>query len=142
MKTRLIYLISLICLSLVFSSCDTTSGISNPHDQEILNNNISYSVIIRYGTPYYYNGYLNYYLYKGLYYYPVYYNNYWYFRTFRRPFKYGYFPGNKNWKPRSYMRGFGTFGNPDKFGRVHRDNIPSRRLNRNSGGTRRFGRMR
>ena len=41
------------------------------------------SVVITYGTPYYYNGSLWYYLYNGLYYYPFYYDGYWYLRPYR-----------------------------------------------------------
>lgn len=126
MKNKLVSLICFICLSLVLSSCDTAYyGISsNPQydDQEVLDNRINYNIIIRYGTPYYYNGYLNYYFYEGLYYYPVYYNNYWYFRSFRRPFRYGYCPDNRHWRPRPYMRGVTTFGRPDRFGRIYRGN--------------------
>ncbi len=45
--------------------------------------NVDYEIVVRYGTPYYYQGDLIYYLYNGMYYYPYYYNNYWYFRTYR-----------------------------------------------------------
>ena len=126
MKNKILSLICLICLSLTLYSCDTAYyGISsNPqyNDEEVLNNNINYSIIITYGAPYYYDGYLNYYFYEGLYYYPVYYNNYWYFRTYRRPFRRGYFPNSRHWRPRPYMRGFNTFGRPDRFGRTRRNN--------------------
>lgn len=124
MKAKIIYLISLLCLSLTFYSCDTAyAGVSsNPqcYDQEVFDNRINYNIVIRYGTPYYYDGYLRYYFYEGIYYYPVYYNNYWYFRTFRQPFRYGYCPDNRHWRPRPYMRGI--YGNPDRFGRVYRRN--------------------
>lgn len=129
MKTKVIYLISLICLSLALSSCDTTyAGVSSNQqydEQEVFDNKINYNIIIRYGTPYYYNGYLNYYFYEGLYYYPVYYNSYWYFRTYRRPFTRGYFPNNRYWRPRPYMRGL--YGKPNRFGRIYRDNSYNRR---------------
>lgn len=137
MKHKLIYLISIICLSLTLYSCGTTyAGVySNPQcdDQEVFDNKVNYNIIIRYGTPYYYNGYLNYYFYEGLYYYPIYYNNYWYFRTYRKPFARGYFPYNRHWRPRPHMRGFNEFGRPDRFGRAHRNNGYDRRpiINRN-----------
>lgn len=137
MKQKLIYLISIICLSLTLYSCDTAYyGVSsNPqyNDEEVLNNKINYNIIVQYGTPYYYDGYLNYYFYEGLYYYPVYYNKYWYFRTYRRPFRYGYFPDNRHWRPRPHMRGFNGFGRSDRFGRFHRNNGYGRRpiINRN-----------
>ena len=131
MKNKILPLICLICLSLSLSSCETAyAGISSSpqcDEQEILNNNVNYNIIIRYGTPYYYDGYLYYYLYEGLYYYPVYYNNYWYFRTYRRPFRYGYFPDNRYWRPRPYMRGVTTFGRPNHFGRPYRYNGYDRR---------------
>lgn len=135
MKNKILSLIFLICLTLVISSCDTAYyGISsNPQcdDEEVFDNNVSYNIIIRYGTPYYYNGYLNYYFYEGLYYYPVYYNKFWYFRTYRRPFRYGYCPDNRHWRPRPYMRGL--YGRPDRFGRFHRNNGYDRRpIYRNS----------
>lgn len=135
MKNKIISLICLICLSLVLSSCGISYyGISsNPQcdDQEVFDNRINYNIVIRYGTPYYYNGFLNYYFYEGLYYYPIYYNNYWYFRTYRRPFRYGYCPDNRHWRPRPYMRGL--YGRPDRFGRFHRNNGYDRRpIYRNS----------
>lgn len=43
-------------------------------------NNVT--VVVTYGTPYYYNGRLWYYLYNGLYYYPFWYNGYWYLRPY------------------------------------------------------------
>ena len=133
MKYKLLYLISLICLSLTLYSCDATyAGVSSSpqcDDQEVFDNKVSYNIIVQYGTPYYYNGYLNYYFYEGLYYYPVYYNNYWYFRTYRRPFTRGYFPNNRHWRPRPYMRGM--YGRSDRFGRIHRYNGYDRRPTRN-----------
>lgn len=129
MKNKILSLICLICLSLVISSCDTAYyGVSsNPqyNDEEVLNNKINYNIIVQYGTPYYYDGYLNYYFYEGLYHYPVYYNNYWYFRTYRRPFRRGYFPNSRHWRPRPHMRGL--YGRPDRFGRTHRNNGYDRR---------------
>lgn len=50
------------------------------------------TVVIRYGTPYYYDGYLSYYYYNGWYYYPYYYNDYWYFRPYHHAFRPGYRP--------------------------------------------------
>ena len=126
MKNKILSLICLICLSLTLYSCDTAYyGISsNPqyNDEEVLNNNINYSIIITYGAPYYYDGYLNYYFYEGLYYYPVYYNNYWYFRTYRRPFRRGYFPNSRHWRPRPHMRGL-----PAYVGKTYRYNSYNRR---------------
>lgn len=141
MKNKILSLICLICLSLTLYSCDTAyAGVSSSpqcDEQEVFDNKVSYNIIVQYGTPYYYNGYLNYYFYEGLYYYPIYYNNYWYFRTFRRPFRYGYFPNNRHWRPRPHMRGFNTFGRPDRFGRTHINNGYGRRPIINSNQNRR-----
>ena len=81
-------------------------------------NNIT--VVIRYGTPYYLDGTLLYYLYDGWYYYPYYHNNYWYYYRYMRPLPYhtirhGFIPpyGHKpyyhgNVRPRFHDRGFGS----------------------------------
>ena len=139
MKNKILSLICLICLSLTLYSCDTAyAGVSSSpqcDEQEVFDNKVSYNIIVQYGTPYYYNGFLNYYFYEGLYYYPIYYNNYWYFRTFRRPFRYGYFPYNRHWRPRPHMKGL--YGRPDRFGRVHRNNGYGRRPIINSNQNRR-----
>ena len=105
MKKYLMILLSVLFLSLGLSSCDTTyAGVDS--NQEALLDNIDINLIVRNGTPYYYNGYLNYYFYRGLYYYPIYYNNYWYFRVYHRPFRHGYFPSCHNWRPREHWRGY------------------------------------
>ena len=126
MKNKILSLICLICLSLTLYSCDTAyAGVSSSpqcDEQEVFDNKVSYNIIVQYGTPYYYNGYLNYYFYEGLYYYPVFYNNYWYFRTYRRPFRYGYFPDNRHWRPRPHMRGL-----PVYVGKTYRYNSYNRR---------------
>lgn len=105
MKKYLIILISVLFLSLGLTSCETTyAGIDS--NQKALLDNIDINLIVRNGTPYYYNGYLNYYYYRGLYYYPIYYNNYWYFRAYHRPFRRGYLPSYHNWRPREHWRGY------------------------------------
>lgn len=89
-------------------------------------NNIT--VVIKYGTPYYLDGTLLYYLYDGWYYYPYYYNNYWYYYRYVRPLPYDairhgfrppyghrpYYHGNV--RPRFHDRGNRRFGN-DRYGR-------------------------
>ena len=128
MRKYLIILISVLFLSLGLSSCDTTyAGVDS--NQEALLENIDINLIVRNGTPYYYNGYLNYYFYRGLYYYPIYYNNYWYFRAYHRPFRRGYFPIYRNWRPRENWRGYQGFGRPDRYGRVYRPNSNYRNYN-------------
>lgn len=138
MKKYLIILFSMAFLSLGFSSCETTyTGIDS--NQEALLDNIDINLIVRNGTPYYYNGFLNYYYYGGLYYYPIYYNNYWYFRAYHRPFRRGYFPACHNWRPRPHWRGYRGFGRPDRYGRVYRPNSNHRPNVRPNNGSRRFG---
>lgn len=129
MKKYLIILISMLFLSFGLSSCDTTyAGVDS--NQEALLDNIDINLIVRNGTPYYYNGYLNYYYYRGLYFYPIYYNNYWYFRAYHRPFRRGYLPNCHNWRPREHWRGYQGFGRPDRYGRVYRPNSNYRNYNR------------
>lgn len=136
-------LISVLFLSFGLSSCDTTyAGVDS--NQEALLDNIDINLIVRNGTPYYYNGYLNYYFYRGLYYYPIYYNNYWYFRAYHRPFRRGYFPIYRNWRPREHWRGYQGFGRPDRYGKVYRSNPSYRNYNhrpnvRPNSGNRVFG---
>ena len=89
---KIILILSIILCS--FSSCIfSTEEYATTQDDvyvetsvDVVRSTIDYNLVIRFGTPYYYNGSLLYYLYDGLYYYPYYYNNYWYFRTYRRPF--------------------------------------------------------
>lgn len=139
MKKYLIILFSMAFLSLGLSSCETTyAGIDSSHqygdevytsNQEALLDNIDINLIVTYGTPYYYNDYLNYYYYRGLYYYPIFYHNYWYFRPYYHPFRRGYFPSCHNWRPRPHWRGYQGFGRPDRYGRVYRPNANHRNYN-------------
>lgn len=139
MKKYLIILFSMAFLSLGLSSCETTyAGIDSSHqygdevytsNQEALLDNIDINLIVTYGTPYYYNDYLNYYYYRGLYYYPIFYHNYWYFRPYYHPFRHGYFPSCHNWRPRPHWRGYQGFGRPDRYGRIYRYNSNDRNYN-------------
>lgn len=86
-----IYIAAFI-ISLTFTSCvgytyaTTQDDIYVETEADIVHSNVDFNIVIRYGTPYYYEGSLLYYLYDGLYYYPFYYDNYWYVRAYRRPF--------------------------------------------------------
>ena len=86
-----IYITAFI-ISLTFTSCigytyaTTQDDIYVETEADIVHSNVDFNIVIRYGTPYYYEGNLLYYLYEGLYYYPFYYDNYWYVRAYRRPF--------------------------------------------------------
>lgn len=74
------------------SSCETYTYATTQDDiyveaeVDVVRSNVSFDVIIQYGTPFYRDGVLLYYLYRDIYYYPFYYNNYWYVRAYRRPF--------------------------------------------------------
>ena len=90
---RKLYIL-IICLMMMFSlsSCETYTYATTQDDIyteteiDIVRSNVSFDVIIQYGTPYYKDGSLLYYLYRDIYYYPFYYNNYWYVRAYRCPF--------------------------------------------------------
>lgn len=84
MKKFILSLIFGISVLFSLSSCVTSAYaqdvvISNDGD------NVDVSFVIRYGTPYYINGSLQYYLYNGWYYYPYYYNNHYYYYRYSRP---------------------------------------------------------
>lgn len=67
----------LLILSLVFifSSCTVTTDETLP----------TVDVVVRYGTPYYYDNTLTYYRYNGWYYYPYYRGRTMYYHRFDRP---------------------------------------------------------
>lgn len=70
----------------VYTYATTQDDIYVETDDDIVHSNVAFDVIIQYGTPYYRDGVLLYYLYKDIYYYSFYYNKYWYVRAYRRPF--------------------------------------------------------
>ena len=74
------------CETMVYATTQDDIYIEETDADIVRNTNVDFNVIIRYGTPYYYNGSLLYYIYNNLYYYPFYYNDYWYVRVYRRPF--------------------------------------------------------
>ena len=96
--TILIYLIMLLSFSSCITSVDTypqnDAHIENEID--VIRPNASINTIFRYGTPYYIDGRVSYYIYKNVYYYPYYYGDYWYVRAYRYPVNY------HNFKPHRY----------------------------------------
>ena len=70
----------------VYSYATTQDDIYIESETDIVKSNVNFDIIIRYGTPFYVDNILRYYLYNNIYYYPFYYNNYWYLRAYRRPF--------------------------------------------------------
>ena len=95
MKKLFMFIIGLMMM-FSFSSCvgytyaTTQDDIYVETEADVVHSNVDFNIVIRYGTPYYYEGNLLYYLYEGLYYYPFYYDNYWYVRAYRRPFAHLY----------------------------------------------------
>lgn len=62
------------------------------------------SIVVRYGTPYYYNGSLLYYMYNGYYYYPYLRNNHYYYHRYSRPRPLPPPRGGRHFEPRHYDR--------------------------------------
>lgn len=90
MKKYILNILSTICISLMtlgsLSSCETTYASTITYDDMYYENDYaSIDIILTYGTPYYLDGVLQYYIYRNLYYYPFYYNDIMYFRSFYRP---------------------------------------------------------
>lgn len=136
MKKLILTLVFGITTMFSFTSCGTTTLVTTQDDiyveaqaDVVEYRNIDFNVIVRYGTPYYYNGTLLYYLYNNLYYYPFYYDNYWYVRVYSRPFSHlnrrPYFRPSRHdyrFKPGTY-HGFDRLHNRPNY----RPNTPHRR---------------
>lgn len=94
---KIIYMLAFSIMLLFTVSCSfetyatTQDDMYIETDVDIIHSNVDFNVVFRYGTPYYYNGSILYYLYNGIYYYPYYYDNYWYLRAYRRPFPYTHY---------------------------------------------------
>lgn len=69
-------LISIVCIC--FSSCTTAYAMASECGNDC-------EIVVRYGTPYYDNGILSHYYYRGYYYYPYRYNNVWRYQRYSRP---------------------------------------------------------
>lgn len=65
-------------------------------------------VVIKYGTPYYYNGSIVYYVYDNYYYYPHYNGTRWYYYRDRHPIR----PYRNGWVNRGTQRPHKPHGNP------------------------------
>ena len=138
MKKLFLSLVFGIITMFSFTSCDTATFVTTQDDiyveaqADIVEyRNIDFNIIIRYGTPYYYNGSLLYYFYNNLYYYPFYYDNYWYVRVYSRPFNHlryrSYFRPNRHdyrFRPGHYH----GFDRPN-YRPNYRPNTPHRRPN-------------
>ena len=80
MKKILVALMIFICMS-----CMSYTAYQDDLYGEGIQTNVSFSTVVRLGTPYYHNGRILYYQYQGAYYYPYFYDNYWYVRAYKRP---------------------------------------------------------
>ena len=73
-------------ITILFS---TSSCVTGAYGQDVVisgsNGDVDVSVVVRYGTPYYFEGSILYYLYDGWYYYPYLHNNYYYHYRYSRP---------------------------------------------------------
>ena len=86
MKKIFSFLVAL-AMSISLSSCVTTvSAQDDMYDGEV-----DATVVISYGTPFIYNGMIEYYFYRGWYYYPYCVNNNYYFHRYRRVLPSPYF---------------------------------------------------
>lgn len=132
MKKAILTIVMMIMLSLSLTSCETTyAATCDPVATEV----VDYSVVVRFGTPYYYEGAIIYYLYNNLYYYPFWYNGHHYMRPYPRPFAHGmrphfgrpdhrdfrynprpYHHNHRTWRhdPRPVIRPNGYIGRPDR----------------------------
>ena len=118
-------------LSLIFGACalfSMSSCVTSAYGQDVIisetDGDIDIDVVIRYGTPYYFEGSLLYYIYNGWYYYPYYHMNDVYFYRYNRPFRvyHGYrFVPQPSHRPVFHDRGgahrrnYRGFGRKDEF---------------------------
>ena len=81
MKKFILSIIFGIGVMFSFNSCVTSAYACETDDIDV-------NVVIRYGTPYYYEGSLLYYVYDGWYYYPYVVNNRYYYHRYSKPLPY------------------------------------------------------
>lgn len=132
MKKVLLSLIFGLSIMFIFNSCETYTAIMPTDDGTYINvetsveryRNVDFNVIVRYGTPYYYNESLLYYMYNNLYYYPFYYDNYWYVRVYSRPI--GYRRYRPYFRPNRHDYRFKPGNHPGYNQPHHRPSIPQR----------------
>lgn len=83
MKKFILALILGIVSLVSFNSCVTEA-----YAQDVEVSTDDFSIVVRYGTPYYYDGSILYYMYNGWYYYPYVLNNRYYYHRYSRPLHY------------------------------------------------------
>lgn len=84
MKKTILFIVFAICAMLTFSSCVSPAYAQGVEITEC-DGNVDINVIVRYGTPYYYEGSILYYMYDGFYYYPRLIDNHWRYYRYARP---------------------------------------------------------
>lgn len=82
MKKFLFFIVLGIGTLFSLSSCVTPAY---SQDVVVTDDNVDINIVVRYGTPYYYEGSLLYILYNGYYYYPRYISNNWRYYRYSRP---------------------------------------------------------
>lgn len=92
---KFLFLLSVLLSTVCLSSCSVSSYAYTTDDYNVEYRDISYNIIVTYGTPFYFNNVLSYYLYDGIYYYPYIYNSVEYLKPFRtvRPRGFVFVPG-------------------------------------------------
>ena len=132
-------------LSLLFGigiSCSLSSCITDAYAQDVIItdgvSDVDFSIVVRYGTPYYYDGSLLYYLYNGWYYYPYVRNNHYYYHRYSRPLPPPQ-PRHRGVEPRPHHNDRPHVNNGNRsFGSSTRITPPPAN-NRNNGGVSRSG---
>ena len=108
LKLFILAIITSICFS--FTSCSTYTY-AQPAAVEIEPAEVTYTTVITYGVPYYIDGIISYYKYRGLFYYPYYWHNHWYVhpytciqpRGFVHHPHHGFVPDNR-WRQPSHFK--------------------------------------
>lgn len=117
---KFLLLLSILFSTVCLSSCSVSSYAYTTDDYYVEDREISYNIVVTYGTPFYFNNVLSYYFYDGIYYYPYRYNCVEYLKPFRivRPRGFVFVPGRYHvpdyrFRHHSYNRPY--FHNPGRM---------------------------
>ena len=110
MKIVRIFILSiLICIGV--SSCSTSTYVQPYVDDVAIPTEITYTTVVTYGIPYYFNGIISYYVYNGIYYYPYIWHNHWYVHPYTHVQPHGFihrphhgFVPEHRWKRPAHFR--------------------------------------
>lgn len=110
-KFFIIAIIASICFSLTSCSTYTYAQSAATVEFEIEPTEVTYTTVITYGKPYYIDGIISYYTYRGLYYYPYYWHNHWYVHPYAHVQPHGFihhphhgFVPDNRWRRPSHFR--------------------------------------